>query len=81
MYGFDPVKDLMIDAMHAVVLNLLHRELEDHIFGDMGPNASLEVEDHDTLSGGVLRRSEFITTLSKVMSFVMTEYLHLTLIP
>ena len=66
MYGFDPVKDLVIDAMHAVVLNLLHRELEDHIFGDMGLDASLEVEDCDPLSGGVLRRNDLITALSKV---------------
>ena len=28
MYGFDPVKDLVINTMHAVVLNLLCRELK-----------------------------------------------------
>ena len=65
-YGFDPVKDLVIDAMHAVVLNLLRRELEDHIFADMGPNATLEVEDRDPVSGGVLRRNDLIIALLKV---------------
>ena len=35
---------------HTVVLNLLHRELK---FADMGPNAALEVEDRDPVSGGV----------------------------
>ena len=66
LYGFDPIKDLVIDAMHAVVLNLLRRELEDHIFCDMGPNASLAIEDRDPTSGGVLRRNDLITALSKV---------------
>lgn len=29
--GFDPVKDLVIDAMHAIVLNLIWTELEVHL--------------------------------------------------
>lgn len=66
IYRFDRVKDLVIDAMHAAVLNLLRRELEDDIFGDMGPNAALEIEDRDPVLGGVLRRNDLIAALSKV---------------
>ena len=35
--GFDPIRDLTIDAMHAVVLNLVKRELENHLLADLGP--------------------------------------------
>ena len=36
--SFDPVHDLTIDAMHAVVLNLVKTELENHLLADLGPN-------------------------------------------
>lgn len=32
--GFDPVQDLVIDAMHAIVLNLIRTELEVHLLAD-----------------------------------------------
>jgi len=37
--GFDPVKDFVIDAMHAIVLNLIWTELEVHLLSDLGANA------------------------------------------
>lgn len=46
--GFDPVRDMTIDAMHAIVLNLIKSELENHLLADLGPNASVAVSDRDT---------------------------------
>ena len=66
LYQFDPVKDLVIDAMHAIVLNLVRRELEDHVFATMGDNASRAVEERDPAIGGVHRRDDLIQALSKV---------------
>ena len=37
--GFDPVKDLTIDAMHAIVLNLVRTELS-ILLSDLGRNSS-----------------------------------------
>ena len=36
--GFNPIKDSVIDAMHAVVLNLIRTEIKKHLLHDMGPN-------------------------------------------
>lgn len=41
--GFDPVKDIVIDAMHAIVLNLIRTELEFHLLADLGANAWNEI--------------------------------------
>ncbi len=38
LYGFDPIQDLVIDAMHTIVLNLILREFEHLIFASMGSN-------------------------------------------
>lgn len=44
--GFVPVKDMVIDAMHAVILNLVRSELEDHRLADLGANKSRSVHEH-----------------------------------
>ena len=41
-----------IDAMHAIVLNLIKIELENHLLADLGPNASVVVSNRDTSEGG-----------------------------
>ena len=41
-----------IDAMHAIVLNLIKIELENHLLADLGPNASVVVSDRETSEGG-----------------------------
>ena len=63
---FDPIRDLVIDAMHAIVLNLVRREFEQLIFSNMGPNADKPVEARNPRDGGVLHRNDLITALSKV---------------
>ena len=66
LYGFDPVQDLVIDAMHAIVLNLISREFEHLIFASMGSNEGKPVQDRNPREGGVLCRADFIAALSKV---------------
>ena len=57
---------MTIDAMHAIVLNLIKSELENHLLADLGPNASVAVSDRDTSEGGVLDRSSLVKALEKV---------------
>ena len=38
---FDPVQDAVIDAMHALALNLIRTELEDRLLADLGANSTL----------------------------------------
>ena len=64
--GFDPIRDLAIDAMHAVVLNLVKTELENHLLADLGPNASVSIAERDSSQGGLLDRNDLVKSLSKV---------------
>ena len=52
--GFDPIRDLTIDAMHAVVLNLVKTELENHLLADLDPNASVAIAERDSSQGAFL---------------------------
>ena len=62
----NPVKDLVIDAMHAIVLNLIRTELENHLLADLGSNATLSPMERDPAKGGVLERSSLREALAKV---------------
>ena len=64
--GFDPVKDMVIDAMHAVILNLVRSELEDHLLADLGVNKSLPVHLRDPSQGGLFDVKDLMKSLSKV---------------
>ena len=64
--GFDPVKDMVIDAMHAVTLNLVQSELEDHLLADLGVNKSRSVHLRDPSQGGVLDVKDLMRSLNKV---------------
>lgn len=63
--GFDPVRDLVVDVMHALVLNLIRSELENHLI-DLGGNASCPIRDRHPQQGGLLSRSDLIKKLQKV---------------
>lgn len=62
--GFDPVKGLVVDALHALTLNLIRSEVEKHLLAELGPNATFSVLNRDTAS--VLDRR----TLSKELDQV-----------
>ena len=62
--GFDPVKKLIIDAMHAVILNLLQSVLEGHL-ADLSVNKSRPVHLRDSSQGGVLDVKD-MSSLNKV---------------
>lgn len=64
--GFDPVKDLVIDAMHAIVLNLIRTELESRLLADLALNASLPATERDPKKGGVLSRADLIRAMQRV---------------
>ena len=64
--AFDPIRDLTIDAMHAVVLNLVKTELEHHLLADLGPNSAAPISERDSSQGGLLDRSDLVKSLSKV---------------
>lgn len=64
--GFDPVKDLVIDAMHAVVLNLIRTELVNHLLADLGSNAAKPPLERDPRQGGVLDRVHLAQSVRKV---------------
>ena len=64
--GFNPIKDSVIDAMHAVVLNLIRTEIEKHLLHDMGPNKGRRPLDRKTLEGGVLERQDLAAGLACV---------------
>ena len=63
---FDSVKDMVIDAMHAVILNLVRSELEDHLLADVGVNKSQSVHLRDPAQGGMLDVKDLVKSLSKV---------------
>lgn len=46
--GFSPIKDLVIDAMHALMLNLVRSELEKHMLADLGANCTCAVQQRTT---------------------------------
>ena len=56
------MKDMVIDAMHAVILNLVQSELEDHL-SDLGANKS---HLRDPSQGGVLDIKDLMKSLSRV---------------
>lgn len=64
--GFDTVKDMVIDAMHAVSLNLLRSELEKHLLMDLGANSSITAVERDPSFGGLLSRNDLSQSLKKV---------------
>ena len=64
--GFDPVKDLVIDAMHAIVLNLIRTELEVHLLRDLGANADRTPLERDPRVGGLLDRASLAKALDNV---------------
>jgi len=59
----DPIRDLTIDVMHVVILNLVKTELENHLLADLGPNASVAI---DSSQGGLLDQNDLVKSLSKV---------------
>ena len=56
--GFDPIKDLVIDAIHALTLNWIRSKIEKHLLADLGYNQDCQVLDRSTCSGGVLDRND-----------------------
>lgn len=62
--GFDPVKGLVVDVLHALTLNLIRSEVEKHLLAELGPNATCSVLNRDT--AGVLDHR----TLSKELDQV-----------
>lgn len=64
--GFDPLKDMVIDAMHAVILNLVRSELEDHLLADLGANRSKPPHLRDPSEGGLLDVKDLMKSLNHV---------------
>ena len=62
---FDPVKDLTIDAMHAIVLNLIRTEAS-LLLADLGRNSLLRPSERDPSNGGVLDCQNLALALEKV---------------
>lgn len=50
--GFNPIKDMVIDAMHAVGLN--RSEMKKHLLANLGSNSSTDPVDRDPCLGGLL---------------------------
>ncbi|XP_048576071.1 uncharacterized protein LOC125557470 [Nematostella vectensis] len=65
LYGFDPVKDMVIDRMH-LTFNMIKREFLEKMWKDMGDNATLPVNERDPQSGGLLNRADFSAALEAV---------------
>ena len=63
---FDPIQDIVIDAMHAISLNLIRTELLQHLLADLGENASLPPLDRDPRKRGLMNREDLAEALSKV---------------
>ena len=63
---FDPVQDAVIDAMHALALNLIRTELADKLLADLGANSTLHPQERLPLNGGLLDRNDLARALSKV---------------
>ena len=64
--GFDPLKDMVIDTMHAVILNLVQSKLEDHLLSDLGANKSKPPHLHDPSEGGLLDVKDLMKSLDQV---------------
>ena len=64
--GFCPVKDLVVDFMHAFSLNLVRSELENHLLLDLGENASHPISERTPELGGLLSRSDLAKVLTKI---------------
>lgn len=62
--GFNPVFDMVVDVMHALLLNLVRSELENHLLGDLGHNLSLNISDCSPAHGALLNRKDFSAALS-----------------
>ena len=65
LYGFDPIKDMVIDRMH-LCFNMLKREFLENMWVDMGDNSARPVNDRDPADGGLLFRDELRDALAKV---------------
>ena len=63
--GLNPIKDLAIDAMHAIVLNLIRTELE-LMLSDLGSNSGLIPSDRVPSNGGLIDRSSLKCALNAV---------------
>ena len=63
---FDPVQDAVIDAMHALSLNLICTELEDRLLADLGANSTLHPQERLLLNGGLLDCNDLARALLKV---------------
>ena len=63
--GLDPIKDGVIDIMHALSLNLVKSELK-RILADLGSNRGKEPMDRDPKVGGILTVTELESTLDSV---------------
>ena len=63
--GLNPIKDLTIDAMHAIVLNLIRSELE-LLLANLGSNSGLLPAARDLANGGLLERSRLKNALDAV---------------
>ena len=64
--GFDPLKDMVIDTMHTVILNLVQSELEDHLLSDLGANKSKPPHLCDPSEGGLLDVKDLMKSLDRV---------------
>ena len=53
LYGFEPIKDMVIDRMH-LNFNMLKREFLTNIWKDMGENSLKEVNDRKPEDGGLI---------------------------
>ena len=63
---FDPVRDAVIDVMHALALNLIRTELEDRLLADLGANSTLHSQERLVSNGELLDRNDLSEALSKV---------------
>ena len=57
---------MVIDAMHAVILNLVQSELEDHLLADLGTNRSKPPHLCDPSKGGLLDVKDLMKSLNHV---------------
>ena len=77
--GLDPMKDMVIDAMHAVILNFLWSELENHLLADLCANKSRSIHLWDSSQGGVLDVKDLMKSLSGLtglLSLQMGEFFY-----
>ena len=65
LYGFDPVKDMVVDRMH-LCFNLLKREFLQKIWPELGENQDKEVNERDPRRGGLIDRRQFADSYQAV---------------